>query len=80
MLDIPWASSLKTLHPEMSMQTRIYVDHCRVTDTVVLSMFTADSSTRLFTVPIRDLRRVAEAYERERDFERGKKKRLTQRL
>jgi hypothetical protein len=80
MLDIPWASSLNILPPDMSMQTRIYVDHCRVTDAVVLSMYTADSSTRLFTVPIRDLRRVAESYERERNFERGKRKRLAQHL
>ena len=69
MLDIPAASPLNDLHPDKSMQTQIYVDRCRTTDTVVLSMYTADSAFRLFSVPVRDLRRIAEAYERRRDFE-----------
>jgi len=67
MLDIPAALPLNDLHPDKSMQ--IYVDRCRTTDTVVLSMYTADSAFRLFSVPVRDLRRIAEAYERRRDFE-----------
>jgi hypothetical protein len=76
MLDIPAALSLKTLHLATSMQMQIYVDRCRVTDTVVLSMYAADSSGRLFTTPIRDLLRATEAYERGRDFGDGKNRRL----
>ena len=80
MPDIPVASSMDTLHPGMSIGMHIYVDRCRITDAIVLSMYTADSSCRLFTVPIRDLRRVAEAHERDRRFGVGRMKRRAQRL
>ena len=69
MIDIPDASPLHGLQTNMSMDTRIYVDHCRVTNTTVLSMYNADCSHRLFSVPIRDLQRIAEAYERGRELQ-----------
>lgn len=69
MIDIPDASPLSGLQPNTSMDTRIYVDHCRVTNTIVLSMYNADCSRRLFSVPIRDLQRIAEAYERGRELQ-----------
>ena len=69
MTDIPDASPLNGLQTNTSMDTRIYVDHCRVTNTTVLSMYNADCSRRLFSVPIRDLQRIAEAYERGRELQ-----------
>ena len=76
MVDIPDAPPLKELRPNTSMDTRIYVDHCRVTNTTVLSMYNTDCSRRLFSVPIRDLQRIAEAYERGRELQaRGRRHR-----
>jgi hypothetical protein len=82
MLDVPAASPMNALHPGMSMQARIYVDRCQITDTVVLSMYTADSSCRLFSVPLRELRRIAEDYERRREcgVARARVRRIAQRL
>lgn len=69
MIDIPDASPLNGLRPDTSMHTRIYVDRCRITNTIVLSMYDADCSHRLFSVPIRELQRIAEAYERRRELQ-----------
>ena len=79
MIDSRDASPLNGLQPNTSMDTRIYVDHCRVTNNIVLSMYNSDCSRRLFTVPIRDLQRIAEAYERGRELQARDRRRQSAR-